>query len=564
MSLNIIGIAFTADATAALVSDGVLVAAIGEERLNREKLWKGVPRKAIDKVLEIGGLKLSEIDFFAVHGAPTSPDKTAFEAAFQRIREADISEALREHQLQQIQQRLDHETFVCEERTPAIIRELESLGRPVITFPHHEAHAASAYYASGWDDCITVTADGWGEDASGTIWSCSNGKMEHISTTPTIDSLGYFYGAITKSLGFIPHRHEGKVLGLAAYCSDPKSYGEIGNMVSADVEGAKFVGHAENGLFAPTYDSPPLVDFIQNYSREDVSAAAQKRLEEVVCELISSLSNTPKRFALAGGIFANVKLNQRITELDNVSDVYVFPCMGDGGLAVGTAWLAYVEKTGKNPVPPKSMLLGMTIEDDEVVAALEKSGLPYERPENLAHSVADLLADGSVVVRCNGAMEYGPRSLGNRSILYKANDPSANEWLNDRLKRSEFMPFAPATLIEDAPELYHNLDKARVPANYMTMTFDCTEKMCQDAPAAVHIDKTARPQLVSKELYPEFHEILEHYKSLTGFSSVVNTSFNMHEEPIVGDASDAIRAFVASGLPYMALGDYLVRQPDGV
>ncbi|HEY9080139.1 carbamoyltransferase C-terminal domain-containing protein [Magnetovibrio sp.] len=560
MSLNIIGIAFTADATAALLCDGKLIAAIGEERLNREKLCKGIPKLAISKVLEIGGLSIDDIDFFAVHGAADEPDTGPFEAAQKRIDAADLPDDVRAIQTQQIQQRLEHERFVCNTRTPKILEELKKYGRPVIEFPHHEAHAASAYYGSGWEECLTLTADGWGEDASATLWKCANGRMERIGHTPTIDSLGYFYGSITKSLGFIPHRHEGKVLGLAAYCQKPNSYSRIRDMVGVDTARSQFIGHVENGLFAPTYDSPPLVEFVKDYPREDISAAAQIRLEEVVCELIDSLSDEPVKLALAGGIFANVKLNQRIGALKNISDVYVFPCMGDGGLAVGTAWLAHVEQTKQSPIPAKSMLLGMTIEPDDARKALENSQLPYSKPDNMAATVAQLLADDNVVARCSGAMEYGPRSLGNRSILYKANDPSANDWLNERLHRSEFMPFAPASLVEDAEELYLNLAPGRGPANYMTMTFDCTERMRKEAPAAVHVDGTARPQLVSRELYPEFHDILSHYKELTGYSSVINTSFNMHEEPIVGSADDAIRAFVASGLPYLVLGEFLVEQ----
>lgn len=558
MAINIIGITFTADATAALICDGRLVAAIGEERLTREKLCKGIPLNAIDKVLEIGNLKIDDIDFIAVHGNISAPDPKPFEAALERIQNADLSDDVRAQQTQIIKQRLEHERFVCEIRTPQILEQLKKLGRPLKEYPHHQAHAASAYYGSGWDNCLTLTADGWGEDASATVWRCTDGHMERIGHTATIDSLGYFYGSITKSLGFTPHRHEGKILGLAAYCQEPKSYARICDMISVDADKCGFTGHVENGLYAPNYDNPLLNDYIKDFSREDVSAAAQKRLEEVVCELVQCLSENPFKIALAGGIFANVKLNQRIAELSNISDVYVFPCMGDGGLAVGAAWLAHVEISNQSPLVPKSMLLGMTIETDEAQKALDASGLSYSKPNNMAETIATLLANNHVVARCSGAMEYGPRSLGNRSILYKADDPSANNWLNQRLNRSEFMPFAPASLIEDAEKLYCQIGPGLIPANYMAMTFDCTERMKTEAPAAVHVDGTARPQFVSKELYPEFHDILTRYKEMTGFSSVINTSFNMHEEPIVGSADDAIRAFVASGLNYLVLGEFLV------
>ena len=159
-------------------------------------------------------------------------------------------------------------------------------------------------------------------------------------------------------------------------------------------------------------------------------------------------------------------------------------------------------------------------------------------------------------------MEFGPRALGGRSILYRCNEPDVNNWLNDRLKRSEFMPFAPATLAEFAHEHYVGLDGGKYSSPFMTMTFECTKKMIEESPAAVHVDGTARPQIIHHEMYPDFHEILSAYHDLTGQVSLINTSFNMHEEPIVCNASDAIRAFDASLLPWLAIGDYLIQGKD--
>jgi len=176
--------------------------------------------------------------------------------------------------------------------------------------------------------------------------------------------------------------------------------------------------------------------------------------------------------------------------------------------------------------------------------------------------VAQLLAQENVVIRARGRMEFGPRALGNRSILYHCKDKEVNHWLNESLSRSEFMPFAPVTLGEEADKSYLGLQKGADAAPFMTMTFDCTDDMVQSCPAAVHVDRTARPQVVNNGMYPELHEILLNYARYTGRTSLINTSFNMHEEPIVCTASDAIRAFRASGLPWMALGDYLVQNKD--
>ncbi|MEK9969418.1 MAG: carbamoyltransferase C-terminal domain-containing protein, partial [Ferrovibrio sp.] len=407
----------------------------------------------------------------------------------------------------------------------------------------------------------------WGEDGSSTLWKCDASlpgpqAMLRLSATPTIDSLGYFYGSITHAMGFTPHKHEGKVLGLAAYCQSPKSYPQVRSMIDVDLERRQFVGHMERGLYMPHFDNPRLQPLLKEYGREDLASAAQQSLEEVVCRLVTSLGSDGRRLAVAGGLFANVKLNQRLAALENVEEVYVFPNMGDGGLSVGAAWLAHHEVVGTAPAPARTMYLGASPDDKEIASVLQPSGLRHSYIPDINEQVAGLLADGKVVARCAGRMEFGPRALGNRSILYQAGEAAVNDWLNKRLQRSEFMPFAPATLAEDAAKFYIGLKEDDLCAPYMTATYDCTPKMQKEGPAAVHVDHTARPQLVSEASNPDFHRILKAYRAKSGLSSVINTSFNMHEEPIVCTAGDAVRAFVAAGLPYLALGNFLVENPN--
>jgi carbamoyltransferase len=557
--MNIVGISFLADATAVILVDGRLVSAVSEERINRMKLWHGIPREALQAALDLAGLTLKDIDLIATHGAaPPEPDPHPFLAKEKEILAADLSPQQREAQIANLRSRHEHERMVLGTRTPRYLDEIRSMGRPVHVVGHHEAHAASAYYGSGWDECMVLTADGWGEDGSSTIWRGSQGKLIPLARSHTFDSTGYFYGSITKALGFIPHRHEGKVLGLAAYCREPRSYPTIRSMIDYDPHSRRFIGRMERGLYSPRFENPFLKEFVQGYPREDIAAAAQQTLEEVVCACVSSLGGTNLRLALAGGVFANVKLNQRIRELPNVRDVFVFPNMGDGGLSMGAAWLVYARETGRSPEPLSTLYLGPEPSEVEIVAVLKGSGLPYKYVPNIHDRVAELLAHGQVVARCQGRMENGPRALGNRSILYQATDASVNDWLNKRLGRSEFMPFAPATLEEHAEACYVGLRGGREPARYMAMTFDCTPKMREEAPAAVHVDGTARPQVVSASDHPDLHRILTAYYCRTGQASVVNTSFNMHEEPIVCTAKDAVRAFLAGRIPYLALGNYLV------
>lgn len=562
----ILGIGFLSEASAALVKDGELVAAVSEERLNRRKLWYGFPEEAIAAVLDIAGISIGDVDLIATHGlANPVPDKTPYDEKRRLIDASDLSDADKKTAIDFLDRRYQHECHVFGERTPNYIATIRSLGRPVKIYAHHHAHAATAYYGSGWDDCLVMTADGWGEDGSHTFYDGRPAEtpadcLKLLSFTPTIDSLGYFYGSITKALGYKPHRHEGKVLGLAAHCQDPKSYESIRNMIDADVEGGKFVGHIERGLYLPHFDNLKLLALAQRYGRHDLSAAAQQSLEDVVCQLVASRGPQAKRLALAGGIFANVKLNQRLAELDNVDEVYVFPNMGDGGLSVGAAWLAHHEYADARPKPPTTMYLGHDTRNDEIGDVLQKAGLNYELCNNIYDRVGELLAEGHVVARCAGRMEFGPRALGHRSILYKATDPSVNEWLNDKLDRSEFMPFAPATLAEHADEFYQDMNGARTSAEFMTLTFNCTQKMRDEAPAAVHVDNTARPQIVHRDRHLDMYAIIANYRQRTGLSSVINTSFNMHEEPIVCSAEDSVRAFVSGELPYLAIGDFLVKR----
>ncbi len=559
--MKILGIAYLSDASACILDNGQLIAAVSEERINRKKLWHGVPELSVSEVLNISGLKLDEIDLIATHGkASHLPEEGAFERAIERIERSQLTNDAKEDQIAGIRKRFQHEKTVYAERTPAYLKEIESFGKPVLAFGHHEAHAASAYYASAWKDCYIMTADGWGEDGSSTLYRGQDGLLKRLRRSSTIDSMGYFYGSITKALGFTPHRHEGKILGLAAYSSSPQSLDMISNMIRFDETEQRVIGGYDHGFYLPSFNNPKLESFAKEFSRQDVAAAAQMTLEKVVDAFISSIPDDQFKIALAGGIFANVKLNQRIREHQKVEDVFVFPNMGDGGLSVGAAYLAHLQKTDQAPMRFQTALLGSKITNEQVKDKLENNypQLQYEYAENIEDRIAQLLAEKNVVAVANGKMEYGPRALGNRSILFHCADASVNEWLNTKLHRSEFMPFAPATLAEDAKSCYVGIDEHSQPKDYMTMTYDCTESMKQESPAAVHIDGTARPQIIDEVNYPFFYKILKSYKARTGMRSLINTSFNMHEEPIVRTADDALRAFIDGGLPYLAIGNYLV------
>jgi carbamoyltransferase len=264
---------------------------------------------------------------------------------------------------------------------------------------------------------------------------------------------------------------------------------------------------------------------------------------------------------LSGGVVANVKLNQRLKALPGVKRIFIHPNMGDGGCGTGAALLEFMEHERlRKPIP--DVFLGPAYSTPDILESLRRAQLTFDQYPSIEPKIAQLIAAGKVVARFNGRMEYGPRALGNRSILYHAREPEVNQWLNQRLGRTEFMPFAPATLYEHRHACYDGVDGGEYAAQFMTLTFDCTPEMKRTSPAAVHVDGTARPQLVTPTSNPSFHEILTEYHKLTGLPSVINTSFNMHEEPIVCTPDDAIRAFLQGNLEYLAIGEFLVAHPS--
>jgi len=268
--------------------------------------------------------------------------------------------------------------------------------------------------------------------------------------------------------------------------------------------------------------------------------------------------------ALSGGIFGNVLINQKVHELDVVDHCFVHPGMSDCGMGIGAALAVFYDR---EPRPKENtrcldvVYLGPEYTEDEIKAALDATDVDYLRTDAIEEDVARLLAEGAVVARFDGRMEYGPRALGNRSILYQPNDPTVNDWLNEALKRTEFMPFAPAVLAEEAHRCFLNVEKAERTARFMTITFDCTDWMKQNCAGVVHIDGTARPQLVREQDNPSYYQIIKEYAAITGLPVIINTSFNLHEEPIVCSPEDAVRAFQLGHLDYLAIGRFLARNP---
>jgi len=563
------------EAGAAIIKDGKIVAAINEERLTRVKNQDGFPHRSIQEVLRLSGLKPGDIKHVIIPEISKAVDvlknvpKFPVQAFFAKTpgRTTTLIDFLRH---------LLFSTYILVKTYSRVtIQHFLDVRRLRKMFPqakfhrveHHVCHAASAYFTSGFPEAMIITADYWGDFVC-TMVSIGKGKNITVASRSWYpNSVGHYYASLTTWLGFRANRHEGKILGLAAF-GNPKSpvYDKVKDLLVCDdlvVKCPFMIGKMWHKKF-PFFKNSLMRQLQAEHTREDIAAAFQHRLEEVFTELVKNAHHRFKidKVVLAGGIFSNVKLNQRIFEVPGIKQIYVFPNMSDGGLAAGAALHYDIQRNGSVGAQIETAYLGPEFSNAEIEAELKKAELPYEYHENIEAKIAELLAKNNVVSRFNGKMEYGPRALGNRSILYPAVDPTVNDWLNKRLRRTEFMPFAPVTMMEYADQCYKNLKGAELPAKFMTITFECTDYMRKTSPAAVHVDGTARPQLITEKDNPSYYRILKEYHKLTGIPTLVNTSYNMHEEPIVCTPNDAIRSFKMGHLGYLAIGNYLVKNPS--
>lgn len=578
---TILGIATTHETGACIVRDQVVVAAVNEERMSRVKLDTTYPpTQSIREVIRLSRMQPSEIDAVAVAGLRWTDLLAQLWATVRR----DVGEfhALNDYIPHAC--RLAYRAFylwrASRYETVLDFLEREYGVRPKLWFvEHHEAHAACAHRTGTASDTLVVTADGVGDDLCVTIGRGRGGLIQRDQALPYPHSFGQFYTACTQVLGFKGGRHEGKITGLAGFGTrNPELVAKIeSTLFSRDgdfklhkgfyAEGfprlklkdiARVYG-GRNTLLGIDYRNykPPLKRLLAGYPREDVAWAFQHILEREVVKLVRPHvpAGRPLHLVVAGGVFANVKLNMALSQELQPASIHIYPNMGDGGLCVGAA----LTVAGSMPRPAPDMYLGTSYDDADIEAALAcYPQLTVTRPDDLAGAIAAALADHKIVARFAGKMEFGPRALGHRSILYHAGDRTVNSWLNTQLHRTEFMPFAPMCIHADAAEYFHMREGEMRPCEFMTLVVSCTERMRTECPAAVHVDGSARPQLVRPDIAPGMHDILVAYKALTGSSVVINTSFNMHEEPIIRSPDEAIRSYLASHLHVLALGSYLV------
>jgi carbamoyltransferase len=571
--MNILGVsgAVGHDASAALFVDGQLVAAVEEERFLRDKHAKGkFPLLSSRYCLEYAGLQPNDIDVVAFPYAPIS-----------------ILSPARWHYARRYWYAPDRALYAIfngnrryRRNVRGVMEMLKQLGmkdgpakfRPV---EHHLAHASSAYHLSGFSEKTAILGiDGKGEYATTFFGYGENGRIHKIKEFYDPDSLGGMYGALTEYLGFDMLDGEFKVMGMAPY-GDPKKY-DFSRLLKYDRKGFSVDTHLINVIGMRRYKengrgyyfSPELVDWLGPKRQGDAiddpyidyAASIQQLLEDVSLGLIDHylgdvLKETGK-LCYAGGVALNVKLNQRIIAMPDVRELFVQPAASDAGTAIGAA--SYIaSEMGESVGKMEHAYLGPSYTTDQCIAACEASEYQpvWEKLEDAPARGAELLASGNPVAWFQGRLEFGPRALGNRSILGDPATKAIADRINEQIKyRERWRPFCPSMLDKVATEIL----QTDHPSPYMTFTFDVAESWKSRIPEVVHEDGTARAQIVTEDTNPRYYRLIEELEKRTGNAVVLNTSLNRRGEPMVCSPEDALNMFYGSDLEYLIMEDVLV------
>lgn len=558
--MNILGInSVYHESAAAVLVDGALVAAAEEERFNRIKHGKEAnvdnphqfPEHAIRFCLDYAGLRACDIDHVAYSFEPELR-RTQFHAEWWSDPRWEEVFLLRLGEVRGVAERI--------------------LGRPLRQrfhfVPHHLAHAASAYFPSGFDRAAILTIDGLGEAACSMLATAAGTRIRMLETFNYPHSLGFVWEQISFHLGFSPY-DASKVMGLAAYGNPEVFRRQFQSIIrvgeedyAVDPEAVGFQSAKSRGL--ETLLGPPRFPDSEILLRHaDIAAALQAATNAAVMALVRRLKRKVPldNLCIAGGVALNCVTNELVRQSGGFSDVFIPSAPHDAGTAVGAALVVHCAKQKSQPERDNSTpFLGPAFNRREILAAVKSAGLTPRRSKAPARDAADMIADGKIVAWFHGRMEFGPRALGNRSLLADARRPDMRNILNQRIKhREDFRPFAPSVMAERAEEWF---EVGGHSTSHEFMLFACPVKpeRRNRIPAIVHQDGSARLQLVRRESNPRFHELISCFFARTGVPVVINTSFN-DSEPIVCTPADAIVTFRKTGIDALFMDDvYLMAQ----
>ncbi len=572
--MHILGIHDGHTATACSLLDGKIRKLASEERFNNVKNQGGLPLKALEWILGSLDDNGPKLDAIAFPGYLTPINDIG---AYQKDRHKWYKLASRYLPGKLLASEYLSSLYVKKGRTKreALKEHKEALAQlgldnlPVHFIEHHTCHAATAYYLdpnySPERKVLVVTLDGSGDGLSATVSLGEGGRLKRLAVIPTYHSIGILYSRMTAFLGMKPLEHEYKLMGLAPYAPEKlsqKSYEVLKTYFKLDESGLYFVN--QSGVWGHELIRRFQKDLLMH--RFDAICAGLQRLTEELC--IQWLLNWVKEtgvneIALAGGVFMNVKLNMLINERPEIKKAFFMPSCGDESIAVGACLSVEAEQTGDSfkPHPLKHLYFGPEYSDAEIRSELEKcEGIKFHLSDNINEEMAGLLENGKIVGRVNGAMEFGARSLGNRSILANPKSLDIVSKLNRAIKMRDFwMPFA-ASLLPSGAERYLQSGKEKN-APFMILGYDTTPSGREEIKAGIHqSDFTCRPQIVEQSINPEYYDLLERFEQRTGISGVLNTSFNIHGYPMVNDPATALWTLKNSELDALQLGNYLVER----
>ena len=570
--MKILGIGCSSfhDPSAALLVDGEVVAAAEEERFTRKKHAIGQnPINAARFCLERAGVAPDEIDLIAYPWSAEILREKRWEYA-KRAFPKSPSKAVRAFtKLLKLQRR----------RIGALHETLQAIGidpSKVETHlvEHHLAHASSSFHFSGFPSAAVMTADGYGEVTS-TLFGegLADGSLVKLHEVLKPDSLGLFYSTMTEYLGFESNNGEYKVMGMAPF-GDPSRV-DLSGMVTLTDHGFRcddarvWVARKKRAVAGKHYSHKTLDELGPARAGDGLSepyihvaAATQKLLEDTILGLVERnlaavLERNGGRLCFAGGVALNVRLNRKLIEHPLVSQLYVQPASSDAGIALGAASYAAVARGETIQPMTDSAAYGPSYSGAEVREVLDRYRIPYEELSDPPEKAAELLAEGGIVAWFEGRMEWGPRALGQRSILGNPGVRGTADEINSRIKfRENWRPFCPSVLAEAGPEMFDSEHDSP----FMTFSFGVRSEWRERVPEIVHVDGTARPQLVTAARSPRFHALISAFRRRTGLPVVINTSLNRRGEPMVCSPEDAISMFYGSGLELMILEDVLVRK----
>ncbi|MEW6130581.1 MAG: carbamoyltransferase C-terminal domain-containing protein [Acidobacteriota bacterium] len=565
--MYILGLTTLGDAAATLIHDGEIVAAAEEERFSRVKYKPGFPHGALQYCLEQAGIKISDVDHIGLYWKPWILRHKAMQAVKSLAMSPAMFRARVDRGVAQVS-----DSYLGMFKYPKMIR--ERYGDSDFKFhylEHHLCHAASAFLVSPFESAAILTMDGTGEETT-TLFSQGKGtKINVLKRIKLPNSLGQFYSAVTNYIGFDMFAgDEWKVMGLAAY-GNPK-YKDFFAKEVLSINGNhdfhvnirvldhhlakkyKFSEAAKEALGAPRLPGEKL-----EQRHWDIAASAQKVLEDVVLHLLEGLyeETREENLCLAGGVVFNSVMNGRIMTESPFKKYFVQPAAGDAGCSLGAAYLLHHGRF-KNPrgFVMTNAYWGPSFTGEECAAALSEAGLQFETlpDEVLLPKVAQMIADGAVIGWFQGRMEFGPRALGNRSFLADPRRADMRELLNQKVKLREwFRPLAPSMLEEAATEVFgrEHYDP------FMVTVLPVADRYRERIPAVVHVDGTARPQTVKRELNPRYWQLIKEFEKLTGIPMLLNTSFNI-QEPIVRTPKNAIKTFKGANFDALVLENNLV------